>query len=262
MGYSEVLAEVKKNNSRWNMPFAFEVEGVSALFTDVVTKATGEYYSYPVMTPEAAKGIAKSIYWKPTFKIVIDAIRVMNPIQRENTGQLLPKFDKWAGDLFNFNFLRNVKYQVLCHIEWNENHEGLIQDRQPKKHMMMMRKAIERGGRLPAFLGKSMCAAEISPCEFGEGVGAFDNTGEIEFGTMFYGFTYPDEGYDEDTRTYMYKHMYRPIMQNGIIEVPRVTDKSKVMSTRMHKVKPKKFGPHNVVTVDETAREMKVEVEE
>ena len=39
-----------------------------------------------IPTYEALKGITESIYWKPTIIWIIDAVRVMNPIQTETKG--------------------------------------------------------------------------------------------------------------------------------------------------------------------------------
>ena len=55
----------------------FRVWGRYALFTDPLTKVGGEKCSYHIPTYEALKGIAKSIYWKPTFIWHIDEVRVM-----------------------------------------------------------------------------------------------------------------------------------------------------------------------------------------
>lgn len=60
----------------------YEVWGRYALFSEVATRVGGEKYSYQVPTYQALKGITESIYWKPTFKWVIDAVRVMNKIIR------------------------------------------------------------------------------------------------------------------------------------------------------------------------------------
>lgn len=40
-----------------------------------------ERMSYPVMTPTAAKGLLKSIFWKPEMEWEIDEIRVLKPIK-------------------------------------------------------------------------------------------------------------------------------------------------------------------------------------
>ena len=59
----------------------FEVCGDKALFSDPITRVGGEKTSYYVPTYEAIKGIIASVYWKPTIVWIIDAVRVMNPIQ-------------------------------------------------------------------------------------------------------------------------------------------------------------------------------------
>ena len=64
----------------------FQVSGDYALFSDPVTRVGGEKCSYHIPTYEALKGILQSVYWKPTFVWIIDAVRVMNPIRTETKG--------------------------------------------------------------------------------------------------------------------------------------------------------------------------------
>ena len=59
----------------------FKVWARHALFTDPLTRVGGEKCSYHLPTYEALKGIAKSIYWKPTFVWVVDEVRVVKPIR-------------------------------------------------------------------------------------------------------------------------------------------------------------------------------------
>lgn len=61
----------------------FQVYGRYARFTDPMSNVGGEKCSYHVPTYEALKGIAKSIYWKPTFIWVIDEVRVMKRIKTQ-----------------------------------------------------------------------------------------------------------------------------------------------------------------------------------
>ena len=61
----------------------FEVRGPYALFSDPVMRVGGEKTSYHIPTYEALRGITESIYWKPTIMWIIDAVRVMKPIQTE-----------------------------------------------------------------------------------------------------------------------------------------------------------------------------------
>ena len=75
-----------KNLKKYRNTIEFEVYGSYALFSDPVLRVGGEKTSYHIPTYEALKGITESIYWKPTFKWVIDAVRVMNKIQTESRG--------------------------------------------------------------------------------------------------------------------------------------------------------------------------------
>lgn len=65
----------------------FQVSGDYALFSDPVTRVGGEKSSYHLPTYEALKGIVHSVYWKPTIMWIVDAVRVMNPIQTEKIGR-------------------------------------------------------------------------------------------------------------------------------------------------------------------------------
>ena len=64
----------------------FKLYGKYALFSDPITRVGGEKLSYQIPTYQALKGICESIYWKPTFRWVIDEIRVLNPIRTKNKG--------------------------------------------------------------------------------------------------------------------------------------------------------------------------------
>jgi CRISPR-associated Cas5-like protein len=73
----------------------FRTWGRYALFTDPVTRVGGEKCSYHIPTYEALKGVAKSIYWKPTLIWVIDAVRVMRPIRTQTKGTKPLNFWRW-----------------------------------------------------------------------------------------------------------------------------------------------------------------------
>lgn len=64
------------------MSFKVEVWGNYAMFTMPEFKT--ERYSYGVMTPSAAIGILKSVYWNPGIRFVIEKIHVLNPIRYMN----------------------------------------------------------------------------------------------------------------------------------------------------------------------------------
>ena len=106
----------------------YEVYGDYALFSDPVMRVGGEKSSYSIPTYEAVKGITESIYWKPTFRWIIDEIRVMNRIQTETKG-VRPIAYNGGNDLSYYTYLKNVRYQVRAHFEFNLNHPELEQDR-------------------------------------------------------------------------------------------------------------------------------------
>ena len=97
----------------------FELIGDYALFSDIITRPGGEKNTYMVPTYEALKGAAKNCFWKPTINWVIDAVRVMNPIRTEPINKLLSNYSTSGKDLACFTYLRDVRYQVRAHFEWN-----------------------------------------------------------------------------------------------------------------------------------------------
>lgn len=191
----------------------FKVWGRYALFTDPITKLGGERCSYHIPTFEAFKGVAKSIYWKPTLIWYIDKVRIMKTIRTQTKG-IKPLNMRGGNELSIYTYLFNVEYQVLAHFEWNMHRPELAQDRIDGKHFQITQRMLERGGRQDIFLGTRDCQGYVEPCNFGYGIGAYDDVDELSFGLMFHGFDYPDEtGKDE-----MVTRFWRPVMKKGIIE--------------------------------------------
>lgn len=138
----------------------FTVYGRNALFSDPITRVGGEKFSYQVPTYEALKGIAKSIYWKPTFVWVIDRVRVLEPFRTQSRGVKTPLYspinkDK-TNDLSIYTYLAKVRYQVQAHFVWNEHRHELAKDRNDGKHFEIARRMLHRGGRQDIFLGTRM----------------------------------------------------------------------------------------------------------
>lgn len=204
------MPEVQRNS------IEFKVWARYALFTDPLTKVGGEKCSYHVPTYEALKGVAKSIYWKPTLVWVIDEVRVMKRIRTQTKGAKPLEFSG-GNSLAIYTFLADVEYQVRAHFEWNEQRAELTQDRIDGKHHAVSRRMLERGGRQDVFLGTRDCQAYVEPCAFGSGSGQLDDGDELAFGLMFHGFDYPDEcGGNE-----LHARFWRPTMVNGVIHFPR-----------------------------------------
>ncbi|MDU5948409.1 MAG: type I-C CRISPR-associated protein Cas5c, partial [Paenibacillus macerans] len=170
----------------------FSVYGNYALFTDPLTKLGGEKLSYQVPTYQALKGIVESIYWKPTLIMIVDAVRVMNPIRMESKG-IRPIDYSGGNTLANYTYLKDVHYQVRCHFEFNLNRPDMAFDRNEHKHHNILKRSVQAGGRRDIFLGTRECQGYVEPCVFGEGESFYDNYGEIHLGTMVHGINYPDE---------------------------------------------------------------------
>lgn len=197
----------------------FRTWGRYALFTDPVTRVGGEKCSYHIPTYEALKGVAKSIYWKPTLIWVIDEVRVMRPIRTQTKGTKPLNFGG-GNTLAIYTFLADVEYQVRAHFEWNEHRSELKEDRIESKHIAITQRMLERGGRQDIFLGTRDCQSYAEPCVFGSGEGAYDNAGELAFGLTFHGFDYPDETGKNELRT----RFWMPKMENGVIRFIRPED--------------------------------------
>jgi len=228
----------------------FKVWGRYALFTDPITKMGGERCSYHIPTYEALKGIAKSVYWKPTLIWHIDKVRIMKPIRTQtkgtkplNEGGIYPsekesaKKQKSFNDLAIYTYLVDTEYQVLAHFEWNLHRPELTKDRIDGKHFQIAQRMLERGGRQDVFLGTRDCQGYAEPCIFGEGKGHYDEIEEVTYGLMFHSFGYPDETGEDKLIT----RFWRPVMKKGVIEFSRTDDPSNIIK-EVRPMKAKRFG--------------------
>ncbi len=233
-----------------NSSIEFKARGRFALFTDPLTKIGGEKCSYHIPTYEALKGIAKSIYWKPTFIWAVDEVRVMKRIRTQTKGTK-PLMFSGGNDLAIYTFLADVEYQVRAHFEWNRHRPELAEDRNEAKHHIIAKRMLERGGRQDIFLGTRDCQGYVEPCEFGSGVGAYDDDPEVAYGLMFHGFDYPDETGENKLEA----RFWRPKMVNGVIRFhrPEQCDIRKFVK----EMYPKQFQTgHNLVNVEAEATEL------
>lgn len=199
----------------------FEVTGDYGLFSDPIMRVGGEKASYQVPTYEALKGILMSVYWKPTLIWIIDEVRIMNRIQTEVKGVRPIKYYNDKNDLAYYTYLKNCRYQVRAHFEWNENRPELAEDRSENKHHQIAKRMIAKGGRRDIFLGTRECQGYVEPCVLGEGEGAYDDIPELSFGLMYHGITYADEAYSPETQGKMTARFWRPVMKKGVIKFIR-----------------------------------------
>lgn len=229
----------------------FKVSARHALFTDPLTRIGGEKYSYHLPTYEALKGIAKSIYWKPTFIWVIDEVRVMKPIRTQTKGT--KPLDYGGGNtLAIYTFLADVEYQVRAHFEWNEYQPGLADDRIDGKHFAIARRMLELGGRQDVFLGTRDCHGYVEPCEFGSGAGHYDSLDRMDYGLTFHGFDYPDE----TGEAVLTARFWRPVMEFGHVRFPR-PEACDIRRT-IRSMTAKRFGKDKLRSVEAEATELGV----
>ena len=219
-----------------NSSIEFKVWGRYALFTDPLTRIGGEKCSYHVPTYEALKGIAKSIYWKPTFIWIIDEVRVINRIRTQTKGTKPLEFGG-GNTLAIYTFLADVEYQVKAHFEWNQYRPELADDRSEPTHHLIAKRMLERGGRQDIFLGTRDCQGYVEPCEFGSGLGHYDGAGELAFGLTFHGFDYPDETGENKLQA----RFWRPTMVDGVI---RFAPPEQCTTRKfIREMQPKQFTP-------------------
>lgn len=228
----------------------FVVSGQYALFSDIITRPGGEKTSYHIPTYEALKGIMHSVFWKPTIVWIIDDVRIMNPIRFARKG-IRPV--KYAGgnDLSYYTYLENVCYQVRAHFEWNLNRPELEHDRNENKYHNMAKRFIERGGRRDIFLGTRECQGYVKPCIFGEGTGAYDDSGTIPYGLMEHGFTYADEAVYEEDKGKLTLRLWYPEMENGVIHFKRPEECPKHLKRHIRDMEIKSFGKGNFSGLEE-----------
>lgn len=225
-------------------------------------------------TYEALKGIAKSIYWKPTLVWAVDAVRVMKRIRTQTKGtkplnyggvytsgrdptkkkqeplNTLAIYTFLTGDPDPITKVPGVEYQVRAHFEWNEHRPELEKDRIAGKHYQIAQRSLGLGGRQDIFLGTRDCQGYVEPCEFGAGGGDYDGKGELGFGLMFHSFNYPDE---TDVNT-LGINLWRPLMVDGVIRFPRPQDCQ--VKEEVRQMLPKRFG------LDLNLRDVATEAEE
>jgi len=163
MGIYEMIGVILLRNA-----IEFVVFGPYGLFTDPLTKLGGEKLTYQVPTYQALKGIVESVYWKPTLLIVIDELRIMNPIRMESKGIRPINYDG-GNTLASYTYLKNPCYQVRAHFEFNLNRPEMAYDRNENKHFSIMKRSLQAGGRRDIFLGARECQAYVEPHPFGGG---------------------------------------------------------------------------------------------
>ncbi len=237
---------------KYKNQFEFKVYGERALFSDPVSRAGGEKTTLLVPTYEAIKNVAKSIYFKPTFQIIVDEVKVLNRINTRPIGIRPLKYDG-KNDLAYYTYLIDAAYAVRCHFEWNYNHPELEKDRNEDKHFQIMKRCIEKGGRRDIYLGARECQAYVEPCVYDDEVSVYEGQ-TIPFGLNYSSIIYADEAINEEDKGYMSVCFQNITMDNGIIKFLR-PDQCTV-KRKIHKQPIKVFSSDKFITADMTAKEV------
>lgn len=234
-----------------NYGFKIIVDGDYACFTRPEMKV--ERVSYDVPTPCALIGLIKSIYWKPAIKIVIDEIVVFNPIKfiniRRNelkdkiSFQKVKKEMNGKGSIIQYReglinqrsslILKDVKYGISFHFEMTglkSNNE----DECEEKHYNIMLRRLRNGQnfRQPCLGCREFSVNNIELVdEFDYMSISKELQGEVDLGYMLYEMKFIDGGKpinnDWDNPIFSDKAnaiYYRPIMENGIINVKKLRE--------------------------------------
>jgi CRISPR-associated protein Cas5d len=109
------------------------------------------------------------------------------------------------------------KFNFLVPSKLNEGGKFVWQNYN-KFNFLVPSKRIESGGRQDIFLGTRECQGYVEPCIFSEDKGAYDDVSELAFGTMFHGFSYPDETGDSELKARLWRSSK---MLKGIIRFPK-----------------------------------------
>jgi CRISPR-associated protein Cas5d len=173
--------------------FYFKLQGDYALWTAPESKGGGEKFTYSIPTLQALTGIADSIYFKPTFKNIIDEVKVINEIRTETKGvrALVNKGTKT--DLNYITYLTDPVYLIKFHFEWNDDRLDLKYDRNHRKHEAIMERSLKKGGRRDIFLGTRECIGYVDLITEDEYLNTKSNYKDdvLNFGIMFHSFKYP-----------------------------------------------------------------------
>ena len=237
----------EKNKTEESKYFYMRITGDYALWTDPATKGGGERISYQVPTVQALQGICDAVYFKPTIRNVVDAVKVINPVRFHSMGYRALYADLSAG-LNYVTVLEDVEYLLKYHFEWNLNRDDLLQDRIMKKHEAIAERSLKRGGRRDVFLGAREFIGYVEAIDEDEYLKekTFYSGSDLDLGNIFHSFIYPNN--EEGKLKSLFTHT---IMKDGIIKF-KSQDECEIrnaLSSYTFK------GHKGVVSVDEELKE-------
>lgn len=220
-----------RGNGGWAFPdLVVETWGDLACFTRPELKS--ERVSYPVMTPSAAEGLLRAIFWKPEFRYVIRRIEVLRPVRwmsvRRNEVRSVTTGPQVAGlradhrkrydveedrDQRSTTALRDVRYRVHTQVVVSKAARagaGGFPPATEEKYREQLRRRVERGACFSQpFFGCREFTAFFGP--------ATDERPEHgmtdELGVMLHSIEYTPRGGER-------YRWFRARVEGGVLDVP------------------------------------------
>ena len=208
--------------------FECQFRGKKALFTTPESRTIGNKRSFRVPPLESIREMIKSVYWKPGLTVVVDAVRVMNCMDTvlnndETTRGSVGLDYKRTQPVMITEYLRDPWYKVRFHLDWDKENLHIEGEINTRKQIEMMQRYINKGTtRKPCYFGVSECVAECSPCQFEDGVGYYDDTGDIEMSYMYLCKIYPEMTENPEWNTQRRLAFWTPVMRDGVLVYPEM----------------------------------------
>jgi len=206
------------------------VSGEFACFTRPEAKV--ERFSYPVMTPSAARNILDAICWRPQMRWIVTRITVLKPIRlmsvlrNEVQSKLSPvAVKKWMRDASKFEplvagagngtdgtprnttLLRDVAYWIDAYPQVFDTGGDSTSPNTPEKYVAMLSRRVEKGQCFQRpYLGCREFAAEFGP----PGEDDHPIPDSMEIGRMLYDIAFLTDG--------NHAAFFDARLQNGVME--------------------------------------------
>jgi CRISPR-associated protein Cas5d len=198
----------------------YDTWGDLGCFTQPSLKA--ERFTYPVITPSAARGLTESIFWKPEIFWRVRKIEVMSPIRYTSMkrNEIGHKFDK--ADLENGYIMladeNRVQRNTLCVVEpyYRITVEVELRGDQPEENVIKYREQLVRRISRGSCYKRPFFGCREFVAEFSEPDPSRTPIGEdAHFGTMLFDIVRDEDGKALDVLT------FDAIMEGGVITVPQ-----------------------------------------
>jgi CRISPR-associated protein Cas5d len=174
--------------------------------------------SYPIIPPTAARGLLRSVHWKPQIRWTIDRIDVLNPIQFMDMKVRGRKDGHGEHTLIQMLVLEEPAFQL---------HVGVVPteeaDADPAhlrgKHFNMLERRLERGQYYrPPYMGVRDFTAHVALVEDGKAEAPIDETRPVPNLPLDLGW------YKENNQWKTDPEWFDGVIEQGTLDVPTPED--------------------------------------